>query len=249
MIRTVVIEDEHNSRELLINMLNQYCDNIEVVGEADNVKLGAELIKTMKPELVFMDIEIRGGTGFDILEEVKHCKFALIFLTGYEQYAIKAIKYAAIGYLLKPIELNEIKKVVDELSLSLNLYQNRISFFLDIVKEDSPSKILLCDSRGQHVIYISEITFLTSDGNYTKFVLDSGNIYVSSYPLKYYHNLLSPKVFFRIHKSYLININKVIKYDKGRMSKVFLKGDHVLNIATRRKADFVKVFKEHKILS
>jgi len=109
MLKAIIIEDERNSRELLSNMINNYCEGIQLIGEAVDVESGVKLIQKKLPDLVLLDIEIKGGTGFDLLDKLRDVPFSVIFVTGYDQYAIKAIKYAALDYILKPIDLRELR--------------------------------------------------------------------------------------------------------------------------------------------
>ncbi len=245
MLKVIIIEDERNSRELLSNMIKHYCEGIELIGEAIDVQTGVALIKEKLPDLVLLDIEIKGGTGFDVLDQLKDIPFSVIFVTGYDQYAIKAIKYAALDYILKPIDLRELRAAIKRAKEQLNFVRQKRQFLLDSKKEEDTdlTKIVLSDRDQYSILNFAEIIYLKASGGYVEFVLEKGFKKIASYSLKHYESLLPETIFFRIHHSYLINLTKVEGFESGRTGKVKLKGGHLLGIAARRKVEFTKKIK------
>jgi len=241
MIKTVIIDDEINSRELLYNMLTNFCEDIEIIGTAKDVSSGIEVIKQKKPALVFLDIEMPGGNGFDILNELDEINFKVVFVTGYDQYAIKAIKYAALDYILKPVDLEELKMAVEKAKINIADQEDKINFLQSKFNDSSKEfdQIIIASNHNHYVVNLDDILYFEALDGYSVVVLDSQKTHTSAHPLSYYENLLPSNQFFRIHKSYLINCKKVTKYDPGRGGNVSILSAINLPIATRRKSLFI----------
>ena len=220
MIRGIIVEDERHSRETLRGMLERYCKNVVVVAEADSYRNGLEAIREHRPDVVFLDIQMPDGSGFRMLEELGPIDFEIIFTTAFDEFAIKAIKYSALDYLLKPIDpeelVNATRKVERKLS-SKQVNQN-IQVLLDNIRSrDAEShKIVLSTSEKIHVIETDQIIRCESDNYYTNFFLSDGKKILVSKTLKENEELLSDHNFIRPHKSHLVNV----KYIKG-----FLRSD------------------------
>jgi len=185
MIKSVIIDDEKKGRETLKNMLAKYCNNVEVVDEANSAKNGKEIIENHNPDLVFLDIQMPHGTGFDMLEDVEEVNFEVIFTTAYDQYAIKAIKFAALDYLLKPIDIDELKNAVDRVKNKLASVDTNKNFeiFLQNLKGIN-KKIALPTAEGVSFIETKKIIRCEADGNYTCFFLANENKILVSKTLK-----------------------------------------------------------------
>lgn len=242
MIRAILIEDEHNNRELLQQMLVEYCEGVEVVGMAVDVPSGIELIKGVKPDVIFLDVEMPGGNGFDILKAFKAPQFKIIFVTGYDHYAIKAIKYAALDYILKPINIKELQQAVEKIKDTYPGYRESLTFLkeqLDKEPEDT-HQLLLSDNKNHKVLRFEEIIFIEAERTYVTFHLNNDQKYVATNPLSYYEDLLPETNFFRTHKSYIVNCQKVEKVETGRGGPVHLEGGAILPVAFRRKPAFVR---------
>ena len=242
-LKAVIIDDELNSRELLTTMLNGYCEKVDVVGTGKNVKSGIKAIQTLSPDIVFLDIEMPGGNGFKILDAFSVITFKVIFITGYDQYAIKAIKYAALDYILKPVDLTELRNAVKKVSSSVDDHKPKIQFLKSTYNEqaEKANQLIIPGRKGYTIIKLGCIVKILAEGNYSRFYLDDQRSVLSSYSLSHYKPLLPKEQFFRIHKSYIVNLNKVVRYEKGRGGKVFLSDSSHLDIAARRKREFVKV--------
>lgn len=214
MIRAIIIDDEKTSSDALMGLLRRYCENIAVVAVADGYKTGVKAIHEYRPEVVFLDIQMPDGSGFQVLEDVKEVNFEVIFTTAYDQYAIKAIKYSALDYLLKPIIpsdlLNAIKKI-EKKTEDLGMTDN-IKVLLDNLKNKSASKkVVLSTAEKIHIVESDDIIRCESDDYYTRFFFTDGKTLLISKTLKETEQLLGDTDFLRPHKSHLVNI----KYIKG----------------------------------
>lgn len=246
MIRAIIVEDEINSQELLQIMLEEHCDGIEVVGIAADVKSGIEIIKNKLPDVVFLDVEINGGDGFDILNSIDSPTFGVVFVTGYNHYAIKAIKYSALDYILKPVNLIELRKAVARIKKQSISHLESIKFLQANLKKEPEQidQIIISDDRKHNVVKFDDILFVKSDRTYITFYLKNKRKHVTSNSLNFYESLLPSSLFFRIHKSYLINLKKVINVPSGRGGLVEIVEGFNLPIAFRRKAAFLRELKK-----
>jgi two-component system LytT family response regulator len=215
MIRGIIVEDEKHSRETLRGMLIRYCKNVEIIAEADSYRQGLQVIREHQPEVVFLDIQMPDGSGFRMLEELDEVNFEIIFTTAFDQFAIKAIKYSALDYLLKPIDPEDLVKAVKKVESKISRQQvnKNIQVLLDNIKsrEADPHKIILSTSEKIHIIETDQILRCESDNYYTNFFLMDGKKILVSKTLKENEELLSDHNFIRPHKSHLVNV----KYIKG----------------------------------
>ncbi len=239
MIRTIIIDDEERGRRTLKSQISRYCPELEIVGEANGVNTGLEIVRKEKPDVVFLDIQMQDGTGFDLLEQLHQVNFAVIFATAYDQYAVQAFKFSATDYLLKPIDPDQLINAVDKLKSEIDtqnlnkkleaLFSNRNNF----------EKIALPTFDGIILVKIKEIIRCQSESNYTTLYLPQGNKIVVTKTLKDFDEMLSPLGFFRIHQSHLINMSFVNKYIKGDGGAVKMEDGTVLEVARRRKDTFL----------
>jgi len=246
MIRTVVIEDEEHSRKMLLAMLHEHCQQINVVAEANSVKTGLSAIAQQMPQLVFLDIELQSETSFEILEKLPEINFELVFTTAFDHYALKAIKFCAIDYLLKPIDLNELRIAVAKAEKRLNReYLNKnLEVLLNNLKSGTQNnhKIALSTLEGLLFVNVSDIIYCESNGPYTKFVFKHADKIVTSKHLKEYEDLLNAYDFFRIHKSYLVNLQEIKKYIRGEGGHLIMSNGVALNVSKQRKEDFLNIY-------
>ena len=246
MIRTVVIEDEEHSRKMLLEMLHEHCKQIHVVAEANSVKTGLAAITQQMPQLVFLDIELQSETSFEILEKLPEINFELVFTTAFDHYALKAVKFCAIDYLLKPIDLKELQIAVAKAEKRLNrAYLNRnLEVLVNNLKSGSQinHKIALSTLEGLLFVNVSDIIYCESNGPYTHFILKQTGKIVTSKHLKEYENLLSGYDFFRIHKSYLINLREIQKYIRGEGGQLIMSNGAALSVSKQRKEDFLNIY-------
>jgi len=246
MIRTVVIEDEEHSRRMLLVMLHEHCRQINVVAEADSVETGLAAIAELKPQLVLLDIELKSATSFEILEQLPEINFELVFTTAFDHYALKAIKFCAIDYLLKPIDLNELKVAVSKAEKRLNReYLNKnLEVLLNNIKSNSQNnhRIALSTLEGLLFVNVSDIIYCESSGPYTHFIFKQADKIVTSKHLKEYEDLLSGYDFFRIHKSYLVNLHEIKKYIRGDGGQLIMSNGAALNVSKQRKEGFLSIY-------
>lgn len=248
MLRTIIIEDEKHSREALKNLLNTYCTEVEIIGEAATVNESVELIRNTRPDVVFSDIELQPGTGFEILEKVKDMDFDVVFTTAFDQYAIKAIKLSSIDYLLKPISIDELQLAVEKCKQKKDeqIRQQQKDILLSHVQEEKSHDRKICLSTADGLEFVHEKNILSchASGSYTKFNLKDGSSILVSKHLKEYEDLLSPKLFMRVHNSHLINLGEVKKYVKSEGGYILMSDESMINISPRRKDDFLQRMSE-----
>ncbi len=245
MIRAIIVEDEKKSRETLQGLLKRYCKNVEVLDEADGYRQGIEKIKQHKPDVVFLDIQMPDGSGFRLLEEIEKIDFEIIFTTAFDHYAIKAIKYSALDYLLKPIDpeelVNSIKKV--ELKKSGSHINKHIRVLLDNIRtpESESQKIVLSTSDKIHIIEVSRIVRCESDNYYTNFFLNDGKKILISKTLKENEELLSGHNFIRPHKSHLINLDYVKSFNRDEGGYILMKDGSKVPVSRRKREQILEV--------
>ncbi len=242
-LKAVIVEDEKHSRETLKNLLEEFCVGIQVVGVAGTVDEAIKLIKQTKPDLIFLDIELQTGTGFDVLEKVSQGDFEVIFTTAFEQYAIKAVKFSSLDYLLKPIDLDELQNAVQKAQTKKNqeVYKKQLETLMLNLKQQKPKlhKICLATSEGFEFIELSKIIYCKAEGAYTAFVLTSGDKLLISKHLKAYEDLLKEQNFMRVHNSFLINIKEVKKYVKSDGGYIIMSNNDTVSISRTKKEDFI----------
>jgi two-component system LytT family response regulator len=246
MIRTVVIEDEEYSRTMLLKLLREHCPQLDVIGEADSVETGITVIAGQKPQLVFLDIELHSETAFEILERLPEINFELVFTTAFDHYALRAIKFCAIDYLLKPIDLNELLIAVTkaEKRLSHEYLNKNLEVLLNNIRSGSQDnhRIALPTLEGLFFVKVSDIVYCESSGPYTHFFLKQPEKIMTSRHLKEYEDLLSEYNFFRIHKSYLVNLQEIQKYIRGDGGQLIMSNGAALSVSKQRKENFLQIY-------
>lgn len=256
MIKAVVIEDEPRSRKFLKDLLLEMNGKVIFEGEADNVKDALELIQDKNPDLVFLDVEMRGETGFDLLEKLEginlpaqHAALDIVFTTAHEHYALKAIQFAALDYLLKPIDRNDLIRAIERAQVKQEqkgLNKNLRVLIQNIRNNNSDlQQLALSTSDGIEFIRVIEIIYCESDGPYTRFFLKSGRILMTSKNLKEYEELLSAHHFYRVHHSFLVNIREIKKYVRGEGGQVLMSSGAYIDVSKRKKDAFLKVISNY----
>lgn len=247
MIRAVIVDDELAARKTLTLLLKQYEDVVRVEAEAGSVKEAIEVINEVKPDLLFLDIEMQDGTGFDVLQALPEINFHLVFVTAFEQYALHSFRYAAIDYLLKPVRIQELRESIHRASTwSKPLAKSGQEFAslkstVEKIDTHSDQVILISDHEGFTIIKREEIIYCEASKNYTVFYFNDSQK-VATRSLGEFEELLAAHGFLRIHKSFLVNLNKVSKYLKGRGGEVEMVNQKVLPVSRDKKVTFLEYF-------
>jgi len=240
-LRAVIIDDEVTSREILRNYLKDYSSEVTVVGEAGTVVEGVALIKSGQPNLVFLDVEMPFGNAFDLLEELPDRDFQTVFVTAYNQYAMEALNQHAAYYLMKPINIDELIKAVAYVGEIIDKEEQLQDRVLSSKLQKVEGKITLPQQDGFQVLDVSDILYCKADDNYTEIFLVDKKILVSK-TLKYFEEALAEFHFVRIHKSFLVNINEVVKYKKGKGGSVIISNGKELMVSASRKKELLSYF-------
>ena len=243
-INTLIIDDEISACETLESLLHLIKAPVNVLGKIHDVESAIESINKLKPDLIFLDIQLPTGSGFSILENIKNKNINVIFVTAHEEYAIKAFRYSAIDYLLKPIIINDLKESIAKISERFNKTDESIK--INTLLQNNPEKkekqkLVINSETNYQVIEINEIIRMQSSGNYTSFYLKNGNEIISSKPLKYYNTLITEDYFFRIHRSHFINVQFVISFTKGLKPTCYMSDGSILEISREKKDEFFKL--------
>jgi two-component system LytT family response regulator len=244
MIKAIIVDDELGGRESLSKMLEKNCKHVEVVAKVDSILAAFEAITNKEPDLVFLDIEMPNGNAFDLLEKFKEIHFNIIFTTAYDHYAIKAIKFSAVDYLLKPIDPEElvqaVKRFEERIGQKKSLDKQFKTLLSNIRPDNKLKKVGIPDGDGLIFINLSDIIRCDSDGNYTFFILTNGKKIIASRTLGEYEQLFAEDNFFRIHRSHLINLEHVKKYIKGEGGYVVMTDNSQVEVSRRNKTDFLE---------
>jgi len=244
-MKAIIIDDEPNAVELLTLRLTQKCPQIEVVAACTSSVKGVAAIRELRPDIVFLDIEMPQMNGFQVLEAVEDLSFSLIFVTAYDKFALKAFRYSAIDYLLKPIETNELVEAIKKVERHAQTSKEQVGLFKQQYANNAksfPDKIALPYQNGVTFVVVSEIIHCESDDNYTKFYLQNGQCYLVTKPLKEIQELLEERAFLRVHKQYLINLNQIKKFVKGDGAHVIMANGQSIPVSRLHKEKLVAHF-------
>lgn len=243
-IRSVIVEDESAAREVLRNYLQKYCPQVEVIGEAENIKEAVPLLHDLKPQLVFLDVEMPFGNAFDVLEACRDLQFETIFVTAFSEYSLKALNQSAAYYLLKPISIEELIVAVNKVQQQITKHElfNRNKIIVENFRETKPEKqqVILPTMEGFEVVKMEEIIRLRGNGNFTDLYLTNGQKKMACRFLKHFDEIL-PLPFLRVHKSHIVNLNFVKSYNKGGF--LTLQDDNEIEVSPTYKEAFLKNFK------
>lgn len=235
-IKAIIIDDEQISRDAIRNIVNEYCTEIDIVQEAASVSDAVKAIQLIKPQLIFLDIEILEGTGFDVLKQVNGHEMDIIFITGFNQFAITAFKYSAIDYLLKPINPIELVQAVNKVIRlkERHLFIEKLKL-MEFNQRSNDKKIALPAHDGLTMIWVHDIVRCESDNSYTTIYCANNKRYVVSRGLKEYEELFGNGTFFRVHQSHLVNLKFIDKYNRDDGGVLIMEGGAKIPVARRRK--------------
>lgn len=239
MIKACIIDDEKKARDILQNLLEHYCKEVEIIGHADSVDKGYQFILDNKPELVFLDVEMPRGSGFELLKKFEEVPFKTIFVTAHNHYAIKAIKFSAIDYLLKPVDVDELIVAVNRVINSSNhTNAQQYSMLIDNLDTNKNSKIAVPVKDGVSFIDPNDIIWMQADGSYTYIFTDKDK-FTATKNIKEYEDLLSDRNFFRVHNSYLINLKHVKHFSRVDGYFAIMCDGSQVEVSRRRKDQFL----------
>ena len=243
MIRAIIIDDEPAMQEVNSQLLSEYFPNIKLVGTADCIKTGIDLIHKKKPDLVLLDIQLSDGSGFQLLQKLPSYDFKVVFITAFDSFAIKAIKFSAIDYILKPVNEIEFQQAIQraiELIKKKEHTESQVNVLMDSFKKELQNKKLVLRTQNSiHIVDISDIHFCKSDNSYTTFYLDNNEKILVSKSLKDYEGILKEYGFFRPHQSYLVNLNHIKKVDKTDHGFLIMKNKKEIPISIRQKKNLI----------
>lgn len=245
MLKAVIIDDEPDCVRLLALQLKMYCPEVEVAGECTDSNEGLMKIKSLQPDLVFLDIEMPVMNGFQLLEKIGHIDFSLVFVTAYDQFAVKAFRFSALDYLLKPIDGKDLKAAVEKAEQrrwpekqQLHLLKQQLHGGEKIL----PDKIALPFQNGVTFAEIKQVIYCESDNNYTRFHMADGHQYTVSKTLGDIQEVLEERNFLRVHRQYLVNLDHIKKYVRGEGNYLILSNGSNIPVARNQKERLIERF-------
>ena len=237
-LKTIIIDDEQESLDVLRMELEHCCPQVDILDCIDNPFKAIEKIKLLQPDLIFLDIEMPGLNGFDLLNKLTNYNFDVIFVTAYDEFAIQAIKVSAMDYLLKPIDSEELMDAVHKVQEKIKheLAHEHVDILLTNLRDKSGeySKLAIPDNEGIEFVSMRDILYCQSDGNYTR-IFTEGDKYIVSKSLKHFEEILPEKFFFRTHQSFLVNLSYIKKYLRGSGGELILSNGAVIQVARAKK--------------
>lgn len=244
MIKTVLIDDEIDGIKVLQRLLETYCPDIMIVGKADGVDTGLEMIQQTSPDLVFLDIEMIHGNAFDLLNQLKSIDFQLIFVTAFDSYAVRAFKYSAVDYLVKPVKIDDLIAAVERVKGRIG--GNAIMVQMKELKAGIAAihlyqqKMAIPTLTGLIFVAVNDIVRFEARGSYTAIHLGNKQELLATKNIKEYENILPDAVFCRVHKSHIINIQRIQEYQKGKGGHVVMEDGTSIEVASRRREEFLQ---------
>lgn len=242
-MKTIIVDDEQDSRDILSTYLTRYCPEVEIVADCADIEEAQKAIKKHQPQLLFLDIEMPFGTGFDLLEQIGEPDFEVIFVTAFSQYAVQAFNLSAARYLLKPVNIEELENAVAEVTkrIAAKTKSNHTQVLLENLRvlNNQKQKLVLPLLDGLEVVRMSEILYCEAEDNFTNFHFTDGRKSMICRSLKHYQDLLSEFGFCRVHRSYMINLDYVKRYIKGKGGSVILEGGKEIIVSNNRKSDLI----------
>lgn len=250
MLNCVIIDDEGKARRILEAILKEHCPELQVVATAEDVPSGVKIIQKHNPDIIFLDIEMPGYTGFQLLEFFENPAFEVIFTTAYSEYALQAFQVSAVDYLLKPIQINQLKIAVEK-AIRMNGNSQvieRLAALKENIEEKTLQKIALPVSDGLRFVPLKDILYLKADGSYTNIFLTDGNRILISKKIKEFENTLSPRNnFYRTHRSYIVNLARIKNYIRQDGGYIVMENGEEVDLSRERKEEFQQLIEHNKI--
>jgi len=243
MIKALIVDDEPKSVKILSTLLQEYCPGVILAGTAHKADQAIALIRQVQPNLVFLDIEMPSGNGFDMLDRLRPVNFEVIFVTAFNEYPLKAFRYNALDYLLKPLNIEELQAAVHKAAgnIKLKSFNTQLEVFLQSLKKTPPplQKIALPEKNGIILVSITDIIRCEASRGYTTFIIKNKEKLLSSKNIKEYEEILPEDTFFRLHNSHLVNLNYIRMYHRGRGGQVEMEDGTLVEVAVRRKDELL----------
>jgi two-component system LytT family response regulator len=244
MIRTILVDDEIDSIRVLLRLLEAYCPEVTVIGTADGVDTAFKLISEAKPDLVLLDIEMAQGNAFDLLNRLMPLEFQVIFVTAFDNHAVRAFKYSAVDYLLKPVDIDDLRSAISrvrEKPVSNDLAEQMKILLGNVgVLQLSQQKMAIPTIYGLTFVPVQDVLRFEAKGNYTNIHLTGGDMILATRTIKEYEEVLPDTIFSRIHNSHIINLTRIQKYQKGRGGSVIMEDGSIIEVASRRREEFLR---------
>lgn len=236
-IKAIIVDDEERALQLNVNMISTYCPQVEILAVFDSVDMAYEGILLHKPDLVFLDIDMPPYTGFDLLRRLQPVFFEVIFVTAFNHYAIDAIRFSALDYLMKPVKIDELQNAVLKAIERIASKLKGVTTIQPLDQMKEITKLVINSQRGTEILDIKDILYFKAENTYTEFYTNNG-MFLSSKPMSEYEDMFQDKNFFRIHRSYMVNLYQVKSVDKLEGSQIVLNNGETLPLAYRRKHEF-----------
>lgn len=243
MIQTLIIDDDKNNRKILSSLIQKNCPNIKIVAEADGVETGLEAIRRHHPDLLLLDISMDDGDAFDLLGHLDKIDFKVIFVTAHEEYAVKAFKFSAVDYLIKPVNPKDLVIAINKAgNLLINEFKLQLTALSNNLKSPDSKTIILKTLENIFLVNVHDILRCQAERNYTMFYFNGKKRLIVSKPLKEYEDLLKDFGFFRVHHSHLVNLSSIDRFEKSEGGSVILKDNSRIPVAQRKKELLFNMF-------
>jgi len=244
MISLIIVDDEPKARDTIRNILELSSLDIKIEAEAGSVGEAFDVISKKRPEILLLDINLSDGSGFDLLRRFVKISFKVIFITAFEEYAVRAFRYSALDYIMKPVKASELIDAVERAGESIEKDQMSLKLNTLLSNIDKLRKIILKTAESIHIIQVEEIIRCEADVNYTHFYLSNGKHLIVSKPLKEYAELLEPAGFFRTHQSHLINMEHILRYDRSDGGSLVMDDESTIPVSSRKKEAMFRIFEQ-----
>lgn len=246
MIKAILVDDEATNTHILAEIIKQYCPSVQLCGTAGNIDEAAQLIDREDPRLIFLDIQMPGGSGFDLLDRIRDKKAAVIFVTAYDNFLLKAIRYSALDYILKPVNIPDLIHAVNRAAERMHSESgnHQRDLLLSNIRQQDPAQRIAIPYKNEYVfVTIADIMHLEAKGAYTQLFVSDNKTYLVSKNIKEYEELLPEQIFCRIHHAHLVNLNYIKTYHKGRGGYVEMRSGITIEVSVRRKEEFLGRFR------